>query len=269
VLLENRNGTLPLSPTALSSVALIGPQADRVTLGDYVFLNSSNNGITPLAGFQQHLAAVNSSVQVNYAQGCALWSNDQSGFADAVAAAQKSDVAVVMVGTWSLDQTNLWTPGTNATTGEHVDLSDLALVGAQGALVRAIKATGKPTVVVFVSGKPVAEPWIQASAHTPLSSLPCVRSMFFLQTRMQLCSSSTRATSAASRSRKCSSAQRSRAGSCRSRSLGASAPRPRSTTTGRARARLTPAASSTTARSCSGTSTCSTAPSRSGASGTA
>jgi beta-glucosidase len=174
VLLENRNGTLPLSPTALSSVALIGPQADRVTLGDYVFLNSSNNGITPLAGFQQHLAAVNSSVQVNYAQGCALWSNDQSGFADAVAAAQKSDVAVVMVGTWSLDQTNLWTPGTNATTGEHVDLSDLALVGAQGALVRAIKATGKPTVVVFVSGKPVAEPWIQASAHTPFSSFPCV-----------------------------------------------------------------------------------------------
>ena len=27
-----------------------------------------------------------------------------------------------MVGTWSLDQTLLWTPGTNATTGEHVDL---------------------------------------------------------------------------------------------------------------------------------------------------
>ncbi|KAI9457377.1 hypothetical protein HD554DRAFT_1781182 [Boletus coccyginus] len=33
-----------------------------------------------------------------------------------------------MVGTWSLDQTLLWTPGTNATTGEHVDLSDLSLV---------------------------------------------------------------------------------------------------------------------------------------------
>lgn len=66
------------------------------------------------------------------------------------------------VGTWSLDQTLLWTPGTNATTGEHVDLSDLGLVGAQLALVQAVKATGKPTVVVFVSGKPVAEPWIQA-----------------------------------------------------------------------------------------------------------
>lgn len=55
------------------------------------------------------------------------------------------------------------TPGTNATTGEHVDVSDLGLVGAQLDLVKAVKAAGKPTVVVFVSGKPVAEPWIQAS----------------------------------------------------------------------------------------------------------
>lgn len=69
-----------------------------------------------------------------------------------------------MVGTWSLDQTLLWEPGTNATTGEHVDLSSLALVGAQLRLVQAIQAVGKPTIVVFVSGKPIAEPWIQASA---------------------------------------------------------------------------------------------------------
>lgn len=61
-----------------------------------------------------------------------------------------------------MDQTLLWTPGTNATTGEHVDLSDLGLVGAQLQLVQAVKNTGKPTVVVFVSGKPIAEPWIQA-----------------------------------------------------------------------------------------------------------
>lgn len=67
---------------------------------------------------------------------------------------------MVVVGTWSLDQTLLWTPGTNATTGEHVDVADLGLVGAQLALVKAVKATGKPTIVVFVSGKPVAEPWI-------------------------------------------------------------------------------------------------------------
>jgi beta-glucosidase len=158
VLLEN-TGVLPLSPKS-GSVALLGPQADVVSMGDYVFFNASNNGVSPLAGVHQYLASVNSSVEVNYAEGCKLWSNDESGFADAVAAARKSDVAVVLVGTWTHDQTLLWTPGQNATTGEHNDLSDLGLVGAQRALVQAVVATGKPTVVVFVSGKPVTEPWI-------------------------------------------------------------------------------------------------------------
>ncbi|KAI0365465.1 glycoside hydrolase [Pilatotrama ljubarskyi] len=161
VLLENRQNTLPLSKS-INSVALIGPQVDRVSFGDYVFFNASNNGVSPLAGFMQLLS--NTSVQINYAQGCQLWSNDPSEIPAAVAAAKASDAAIVMVGTWSLDQTLLWTPGTNATTGEHVDLSDLGLVGAQLQLVQAVKAVGKPTIVVLVSGKPVAEPWIQEHA---------------------------------------------------------------------------------------------------------
>ncbi|EGO04166.1 glycoside hydrolase family 3 protein, partial [Serpula lacrymans var. lacrymans S7.3] len=158
ILLENRNSVLPLS-TNISSIALIGPQSDRVSFGDYVFYNASLNGISPLDGFKEFLE--NSSVQINFAEGCKLWSNDESEFPAAIAAAKKSDVAIVMVGTWSLDQTLLWTPGTNATTGEHVDLSDLDLVGAQFPLVQAIQATGTPTIVVFVSGKPVTNPWIQ------------------------------------------------------------------------------------------------------------
>ncbi|KAI0751919.1 glycoside hydrolase [Daedaleopsis nitida] len=163
VLLENRNNVLPLSKS-ISSLALIGPQVDRVSFGDYVFFNATKNGISPLAGFTQHLA--NTSVSITHAPGCELWSNDPSGIPDAVAAAKAADAAIVMVGTWTLDQTLLWTPGTNATTGEHVDLSDLGLVGAQLQLVQAVKdaAAGKPVIVVLVSGKPVAEPWIQAHA---------------------------------------------------------------------------------------------------------
>ncbi|KAG6909222.1 hypothetical protein DXG01_001529 [Tephrocybe rancida] len=163
VLLENRKNTLPLS-TSLGSVALLGPHAGRVSFGDYVFFNATKNGVSPLDGFKQHLASVSSSTKINFAEGSKLWSNDESEIAAAVDAARNSDVAIVMVGTWSLDQTLLWTPGTNATTGEHVDVSDLGLVGAQLALVKAVKAVGKPTVVVFVSGKPVAEPWIQENA---------------------------------------------------------------------------------------------------------
>lgn len=117
--------------------------------------------MTPQQGFKLLLS--NTSVTINHAEGCKLWSNDQLGFAEAVAAAEASEIAIVMVGTWSLDQTMLWMPGTNATTGEHVDLSDLSLVGAQFELVRAIQGTGTPTIVVSVSGKPVTNSWIQES----------------------------------------------------------------------------------------------------------
>jgi beta-glucosidase len=64
---------------------------------------------------------------------------------------------------WSRDQNELWA-GLNATTGEHIDVNDLHLVGAMPALVKAIIDTGKPTVVVFSSGKPITEPWISDDA---------------------------------------------------------------------------------------------------------
>jgi beta-glucosidase len=158
VLLENKNSTLPLSRS--SKIAVIGPMANITNLGDYVVYRSQYNptNITPLQGIQR---ATNGTV--TYAQGCERWSNDQSGFPDAVAAAKAADVAVVVVGTWSRDQNELWA-GLNATTGEHVDVASLNLVGAMGPLVQAIIETGKPTIVVYSSGKPVTEPWISDNA---------------------------------------------------------------------------------------------------------
>ena len=58
-----------------------------------MFENATNNGISPLVGFKR-----GTSVNVNYAEGAKLWSNDQSGFGSAVSAVQASDVAVVLVG---------------------------------------------------------------------------------------------------------------------------------------------------------------------------
>ncbi|KAL2022509.1 hypothetical protein VTK56DRAFT_5116 [Thermocarpiscus australiensis] len=157
VLLENHNNVLPLSKDA--SIAVIGPMAHGfVNYGDYVIANASKSGVTPLDGIK---AA--SKGKVTYAKGCERWSTSQDGFPEAVAAAEAADVAVVVVGTWSRDQNELWA-GLNATTGEHVDVDSLDLVGAQEPLVRAIVATGKPTVVVFSSGKPVTAPWISSHA---------------------------------------------------------------------------------------------------------
>lgn len=157
VLLENHNSTLPLSDTA--HIAVIGPMASGlVNYGDYVPYKSAYRGVTPLQGIQTA-----SQGTVTYSQGCERWSNDESGFAEAVAAAEAADVAVVVVGTWSRDQGELWT-GLNATTGEHIDISSLNLVAAMPRLVQTIINTGKPTVVVYSSGKPIAEPWISSSA---------------------------------------------------------------------------------------------------------
>lgn len=65
---------------------------------------SQHHGVTPLQGIQ---SAVGPNGTISYAQGCERWSNDQSSFPDAIAAANKADVAVVVVGTWSRDQMEL------------------------------------------------------------------------------------------------------------------------------------------------------------------
>lgn len=48
-------------------------------------------------------------------------------------------------------------------TGEHVDVNDLSLVGAQAPLIKAIADTGVPTIVVLSSGKPITDTWIANS----------------------------------------------------------------------------------------------------------
>ncbi|KAH3045339.1 hypothetical protein KXW01_009528 [Aspergillus fumigatus] len=158
VLLENHNNTLPLKKKG--DIAVIGPMAHGfMNYGDYVVHKSQYRGVTPLDGIK---AAVGKKANIHYAKGCERWSNDQSGFAEAVEAAKKSDVAIVVVGTWSRDQMELW-QGLNATTGEHVDVNDLSLVGAQAPLIKAIVDTGVPTIVVLSSGKPVTETWLSNS----------------------------------------------------------------------------------------------------------
>ncbi|KAK3945551.1 putative beta protein [Diplogelasinospora grovesii] len=160
VLLENHNDILPLKKTA--KIAVIGPMAHGfMNYGDYVPYKSQYRGVTPLDGIQNATAGQGT---VTYAQGCERWSNDESGFPEAISAAEAADVAVVVVGTWSRDQTELWA-GFNATTGEHIDTSSLDLVGAMPRLVSAIIDTGKPTVVVLSSGKPITDAvWISQNA---------------------------------------------------------------------------------------------------------
>ena len=158
VLLRN-NGMLPLA--APRTVALIGPNADAAEslLGCYSFANHvlAHHPGTPL-GFEIPTVAEALRTQLPDAsivleRGCDVEDPDPAGIDAAAAAATQADVAIVVVG----DRAGLFGRGT---VGEGNDVDDLELPGVQRRLVEAVVATGTPTVVVVISGRPYAIGWM-------------------------------------------------------------------------------------------------------------
>jgi beta-glucosidase len=146
VLLKNDHNALPLSPS-IGSIAVIGPLADdrRTPLGWWAGDGKPEDTITPLAGIK---AKVSPQTKVGYAKGCDTQGDSTAGFAEAVALARASDVAVIFVGE------------TSEVVGEAASKSSLDLSGRQMDLVKAVHATGKPTVVVLMNGRPLTIGWI-------------------------------------------------------------------------------------------------------------
>ncbi|MBN2279104.1 MAG: glycoside hydrolase family 3 C-terminal domain-containing protein [Candidatus Marinimicrobia bacterium] len=155
VLLKNENNLLPLDVNKLNSIAVVGPNADQVQFGDYTWTRDNKDGYTLLDGLKQVLPE---TVKINYAKGCDIATLREDGIQEAVKAAQKSDAAIVAIGTASA---SLARDYSNCTSGEGFDLSDLDPTGKQQELVEAVAATGKPTIVVLIQGKPFSMPWIK------------------------------------------------------------------------------------------------------------
>ena len=173
-LVEN-DGTLPLSPD-IGRIAVIGPIADsaRDLLGDYAHLphietlaelrHRANpfgfpsseviNPVDELSGMTTILGALRDRFgeRVVHARGSGLRDGTDEELAEAVALAQGADVAIVAVG----ERSGLTD---DATTGESRDRRDLGLLGRQQELLEAVVATGTPTVLVVVSGRPLAIEW--------------------------------------------------------------------------------------------------------------
>jgi len=159
VLLQNNNNLLPLNASKLNSIAVIGPNANQVQFGDYTWSRDNKDGITILEGLKDLLPK---RIKLNYAKGCDLTTLNEEGIQDAVRAAHKSDVAIVVIGTAS---GSLARDYSNSTSGEGFDLSNLNPTGVQQQLVEAVTKTGKPVIVVLVQGKPFSIPWIKD--HVP------------------------------------------------------------------------------------------------------
>jgi beta-glucosidase len=159
VLLKNENNLLPLKKD-LKSIAVIGPNADDgwSQLGDYSPSVVPQKVITVLDGIKQE---VSPGTRVEYVHGCDVIGGKED-FAKAVEAARKASVAVVVVGE---NPRNAGKGGVPATDGEGYDVATLDLTGAQGDLIKAIQATGTPTVVVLINGRPLSIRW--TAAHVP------------------------------------------------------------------------------------------------------
>lgn len=165
VLLKN-TGVLPLSKE-LKSVAVIGPNADVIYnyLGDYTAPQERSKVVTLLDAMRERLP----NATVYYEKGCAIRDTTASDIQAAVEAAKKADVVVVAVGGSSARDFKTKYIETGAATvssggnevvsdmecGEGFDRSTLNLLGDQEKLIKALAATGKPLVIVYIAGRPL------------------------------------------------------------------------------------------------------------------
>ena len=173
VLLKN-DGILPLKPG--TRIALIGPNADNQynQLGDYTAPQAEENVVTMLDGLRAKGA------DVIYVKGCAIRDTRDSQIAQAAIAAMLSDVAVVVVGGSSARDFRTKYIDTGAAVvdddavsdmeaGEGFDRASLELMGLQNELLKAVRAAGKPVVVVYVEGRPLDKNWAAEKADALLT----------------------------------------------------------------------------------------------------
>ncbi|WP_019447935.1 beta-glucosidase BglX [Cupriavidus sp. BIS7] len=178
VLLENRNQTLPLEKSG--TVAVIGPLADAKIdiMGSWSAAGKARQSVTLLQGMRD---AVAGKGEVVYARGANVtddervvgylnflnWDNPEvvqdkrspgEMIDEAVRVARKADAIVVAVGE------------TRGMSHEASSRTSLSLPGSQLALLKALKTTGKPLVVVLMNGRPLTVNWEKDNADAMLET---------------------------------------------------------------------------------------------------
>ncbi|WP_046213157.1 glycoside hydrolase family 3 N-terminal domain-containing protein [Paenibacillus wulumuqiensis] len=180
ILLKNKENALPLHPASSGKVAVIGPNANTPynQLGDYTSPQPDGKVITVLKGIRQHLAARGMEEQLLYAPGCRVRDESREGFDYALEVAGQAETVILVLGGSSArdfgegtvdlrtGQSLVHDSGgaSEMESGEGIDRVDLHLTGVQLELCQAIHALGRKLVVIYINGRPVAEPWIDEHA---------------------------------------------------------------------------------------------------------
>jgi len=138
----------PLLPLdrATPVIAVIGPLADNQLdpLGPWHTDGKPEDVVTVLQGIKTR---VPSGTEVVYARGAGIEDTSTAGFADAVAAARRAKVAILVLGE------------RHDMSGEAASRAYLGLPGVQQQLLEAVAATGTPVVLVLMNGRPLILEW--------------------------------------------------------------------------------------------------------------
>ena len=169
VLLKN-NGTLPLDVSKLKRVVVVGPNANDDRYAHTHYGPQATESVTVYEGLK---TALEGKAEVLYAKGCdyvdSQWPDSEiygfeptadelASIAEAVKLAESSDVAVAVLG------------GCIRTCGENRSRTSLDLPPVQELLIKELKKTGKPLVVVLISGRPLTINWADRNADAILQA---------------------------------------------------------------------------------------------------
>lgn len=139
VLLKNEGNVLPLASD--KRIALIGPYTSngKDMVGSWIAFGEKERAVTIEQGFKERFPG-----KVSLVRGCDPFQPIKGGIQEAVRAARNADVAVLTLGL----------PG--VISGEAASLTTVEIPDAQKELLAAVKATGKPVVVLLVTGRAMA-----------------------------------------------------------------------------------------------------------------
>ena len=161
VLLQNNQGILPLKKLNKTRILVTGPNANNHSiLGDWTKPQPKENVITVFEGIKS--IASKKGFQVDFHDSNSdILNITATDISSTVEVAQDYDYVFVVVGDNSLRHLKK-----KKTAGENMARANINLAGNQLNLVKSLNKLNNELIVIYVNGKPIAEPWIAENVNS-------------------------------------------------------------------------------------------------------